>query len=454
MRILQVAHTFLPESSGGTEVHVYLLCKDLQPRHQAAVFYRIYAPGQPEHSLVHSEYDGIPVYKVVNNFTASLPPLVNYFDSQVERRFEEVLDEFRPDVVHFHHLGGGLSTSMVHAAKRRGLPVILTLHDFWYMCYLSTLFTRDYQRCPGPEGGLRCHRCYHLPAPEFERLPLLAHVQRVGVWGIASHVRRFITGLLKAPILSEQQRHTALLMTRDTYFRHLLTIPDALIAPSNFLKERFVEWGLPSDHIIHLPNGVNPASLEPGALTVSRGERLQFAYIGSIVPQKGVDLLVDAFNLLANAPVELHIYGDAEANVLIRRYAATLRARIANPYVHFEGHLPNREVGRVLARTDMFILPSRVYENCPMSILEALWAGVPVLTANIGGMAELIHEGKNGLLFRADDATHLAERVREVAANPSLLDKLRAGIVRPRTSAEVSRDLETIYEGLLARRDS
>lgn len=451
MRILQVAHTFLPESSGGTEIHVYLLCKDLQPRHQVAVFYRIYAPNQPEHSLLSSEYDGIPVYKVVNNFTASPPPLVNYFDPRVEARFDEVLDEFRPDVVHFHHLGGGLSTSMISATKRRGLPTVLTLHDFWYMCYLSTLFTRDYQRCPGPEGGLRCHRCYHLPAPEFERLPPLIHMQRVGVWGTVGYARRFITGLLKMPAHNDQQRHAALLMTRDTYFRHLLSLPDVLIAPSNFLKERFVEWGIAGDRIIHLPNGVNPASLESGSDTASRGERLRFTYIGSITPHKGVDLAVDAFNMLADAPVELHIYGDAEANILTRRYVAKLRARITNSRICFEGPVPHQEVGRVLAQTDMFILPSRVYENCPMSILEALWAGVPVLTANIGGMAELIRDGENGLLFRADDAAHLAARVREVASNPILLDKLRAGIVRPRTSAEVSRDLEAIYERLPSR---
>ncbi|NLG28823.1 MAG: glycosyltransferase family 4 protein, partial [Chloroflexi bacterium] len=90
MKILQAAHLFVPESWGGTEVHTHLLSKALQARHQVAVYYRTFDKHRPEHELQHDVYDGIPVYRLVNNFTWSQSPDYDHFDSGQEAKFEAV----------------------------------------------------------------------------------------------------------------------------------------------------------------------------------------------------------------------------------------------------------------------------------------------------------------------------------------------------------------------------
>ncbi len=449
MKILQVAHLFLPETTGGTEVYTYLLSKQLQPRHQVAVCYRIYDPKRPEHELVPGAYDGLPVYRLVNNFTWSQGPDFEYFDPGLDAKFEAILDATQPDVVHFHHLGGGLSTSFPGLARRRGIPTVLTLHDFWPMCYRSHLLTSDDKLCTGPEGGLRCVQCW-LHGALGEKVSIRRRIRELGVRNAFKLAPRYLLdyfGLRE--YLPPVAYHTTRLMARNTYFRQLLDGFDLLLAPSQFLRQQYLLWGIAPERIRLLQNGVDAGKFAGLSRELPLGETLHAGYIGSILRIKGLDVLIEAFNRLADVPVTLHIYGNLESNPDVAHYARALRARNANPRVIFEGGFPNQEIGRVLSGLDFVIVPSILYENCPMTILEAHYAGRPVVTSNVGGMAELVHDGVNGLTFRVGDAAHLAEKVRLIAQNRQLLRAFQARIIPPRTMDQVAQEVEAYYRELV-----
>jgi len=452
MRVLQVAHCFLPESTGGIEVHTYLLSKALLPADEVAICYRIFDQGRSENELVCGSYEGIPVYRLVNNFTWSLASDFAFFNPNLEPVFNQVLDASKPDVVHFHHLGGGLSTSLPRLVRRRGIPMLLTLHDFWYMCPRSHLLTSDGQLCPGPEGGLRCTQCWMDDHGVAAVKPSLQRLRELGLRNVLRRLPGYFHNLIFPPQnLPQAFYHTMQLMLRDGYFRRLLARFDLLLSPSRFLRERFVDWGLPADRLRHIPNGIDPSKFHDLGRDLPMGENLQAIYAGAIQGHKGLDILIDAFNQLVEAPVELRIYGNTESTSQIKQYARSLRARCRNPRVSFAGAFPNDQIGQVMAGADFVIVPSIWYENCPMIILEALHAGRPVIASNIGGMAELIRDGVNGLTFRVGDAGHLAQRIRSVCENRDALLAYQSKIVPPLTMEAVAARVEACYEELLRK---
>jgi len=448
MKILQVAHLFVPETSGGTEVHTHLLSKALQPRHQVAVYYRIFDKHAEEHALQRDTYDGLTVYRLVNNFTWSQGPDFDHFDPGQEPQFEAVLEREQPDLVHFQHLGGGLSTSLPAVARRHGLPTVLTLHDYWPMCHRSHLLTARNQLCPGPEGGLRCAQCWLDGAVE-QRISVPHRVREVGVRNALRMAPRFVLDSLGLrEYLPPVAYQTTRLMARDTYMRQVLSQSDALLAPSRFLRGRYIDWGLPADRITFVQNGIDPTKFDGLDRALPNGPLLRAVYMGSILGHKGLDVLIDAFNLLTDAPVELAIYGNTNGNHAIKQYADALRARNSNSRVTFKGPFANHDLGAVLTPADVVIVPSILYENCPMVIQEAFYARRPVIASDIGGMAELVQDGVNGLTFRAGDAAHLAEQVRLLAQDRERLLALQSAITAPATMETVAAAVERVYRRL------
>jgi len=450
VRILQVAHRFLPDSSGGTEVHTFLLSKALQRKgHQVAVYYRIADRRRPEHELISQEYQGIPVYKIVNNFTWSQGPDFDFFDPGQEEKFLAVLKSFQPDIVHFQHLGGGLSTSLPALTEQEGIPIMLTLHDFWPMCYRSHLLTSQGDLCRGPEGGLRCVQCWLYGAVE-RRVSIPRRIRELGLRNALRVAPRFLLDFLGLrEYLPPVAYHTTRLMARDVYFRKVLQQFELLIAPSQFLRRRYIEWGVDPIKIRFIRNGVDPTKFAGLSKTLPLGRVLQAVYIGSILQHKGLTVLIEAFNQLCEVPVALRIYGNTKSSLEVQKYVRYLRGLNRNPLVTFEGPFPNEEIGRVLSEADFVIVPSILYENCPMVILEALYAGRPVLTSDVGGMAELIQDGRNGFTFRVGDAAHLAERVRFLCEHREILSQLQAQIEPPSTMEEVAEEVLASYSDLV-----
>lgn len=448
MRILMTAHTFYPESSGGVERHVFDLATRLKEKgHDVGVLYRIHSPEHQEYALLESEWRGIPVFKIVHNYVAKMPNPYPFYDRQVEMRFLEVLDKYPIDLMHIHHLGG-LSTSLIDAAHRRGLPVLWTLHDFWPMCSLSKLLTPDGRLCLGPDDGMRCAECtwlqwQHRDEPDN----VLARLMEIGWRNLPRRALQFMGTFIAARMGWKDALWDKLLSlpARDDHMRRTLLKADLLISPSQFLIDCFEEWGIPRSRFRYLQNGV-PASLlrDSHEIPLLRTGPLTFGFLGSFYPEKGLHILLDAFLQAELADTRLRIWGGL-ANPQFRHYVASIEERANSAAnITLEGKFPPEELPQVLEQIDVLVMPSVWYENNSLSMLEALAAKVPIIAGNVGGMAELVRHDENGLLFQVGDPCDLADKMRMIV-DPECLQRYRASIRPPRSTEEVGDQLEQIY---------
>ena len=444
MNILSVIHDFLPKHQAGAELYTYNVAKTLQDRgHEVSIFTREYGYYDEKLRVECTKYDGIKVKTVyfnsINNnnkfnflkkFSTDfyLPFLgqncnesvdellrkffLDFYNPVLKKLFNKHLDETRPDIVHIHHLKG-LSASFISAARKKKIPIVLTLHDYWFMCPTIQLLTSSYQRCSGPLYGLRCPTCM---------MPTLTPL-------IAYSLYPFIS---------------VLPFYRTIYLRYLINKVDLIIAPSNFLRMKFIEHGIPEEKIIFSDNGIHTKLFKP--CNGKFHNTLRFAFIGSIMPHKGVHVLIEAFNKVTDRNVELLVYGDPG---YAPAYYEKLRLDSMNQCIKFKGAFDNDRVYEILADIDVLVVPSVWYENSPLTIHEAAIAGVPVIASNIGGMAELINRMKNGLLFEVEDPNDLYKKMKVLINNPRLVKELKVMAENVKTIEENVRELESIYSQLV-----
>ena len=219
---------------------------------------------------------------------------------------------------------------------------------------------------------------------------------------------------------------------------------DHILSPSRFLADRFAAAGR-EESIIVSPNGV-PRQRAPRVATTPPGPKtpLRLSYLGSIVPQKGLTVLIEAVERLG-IPVRLRVFGNLDFDPDL---AARIRRR-AGERIEFEGALPFERAAEAFAEAHALVVPSIWYENAPLVISEAFAAGVPVVASRLGGMAEMVADGRDGLLFETGSAGDLAETLERLAREDGLWERLRSGVRAPRSLEEEAGALVELYEDLM-----
>ncbi len=422
MRIALIVHKFPPSSLGGTEIYTRNLARALSPQHEDFGLYR----DQGDERAFREEWegrDGFAARRVSRAFNvkgASPPALFadTFFNRDVERAFGRFLDEVQPDLVHFQHLML-LSYRLMAQAKARGLPALLTLHDYWFVCSNSQLIWPDGEICRGKAWGMNCARC--------------ATARMGQPWLVATR-----------PMIA------ALLQLRDTLLRQAALQADQFVAPSRFLIDRYVAEGFPSARFTFLENGLDVARIRSLTSASPSGDRLHVTYLGSLAWQKGVHILVKAFRHLPPAQAVLRIFGNPDT---FPAYSADLRNLANQPNISLEGSVPNELVGRVLAETDILAVPSLWYENSPVVIQEARAAGVPVMASAHGALREKVRDGVDGLLVPPGDVAAWVAALARVMVDSDLVARLRANVEPPMTLAEHATKVQRIYQQLVDRPD-
>jgi glycosyltransferase involved in cell wall biosynthesis len=223
---------------------------------------------------------------------------------------------------------------------------------------------------------------------------------------------------------------------------------DLLITPSHFHRSQFVRLGLEPDHIVVQPNG-HRVELFRGFHRVPSDD-VRFCYLGSIIPSKGVHVLVEAFNGIEDERATLDIYGWAPRYEGYPNYLHNLKAQ-AGSRVRFHGKYENDDVAGILARADAMIIPSIWYENAPVTIHEAFLAGVPVVGSRLGAIPEFVHHEVNGLLFEPRDALDLRAQLQRLLVNPDLLRRLARNPGPVKSIEQQAAEVEPLYQGLIGK---
>lgn len=231
---------------------------------------------------------------------------------------------------------------------------------------------------------------------------------------------------------------------RKNWVRRVLNETDLFISPSRFLRDFFIRHGLPPEKILFSDNGF---VIPPAIKRQPSNKPLVFGYIGTWIPSKGVDGLLRAFRDIDPAEARLIVYGFFPGYDGFEDYESRLRA-LAGPAVEFAGKYDPSDVYSLLERIDCLLMPSIWWENSPMTIHEAFLAGVPVVTADVGGMAEQVREG-GGVTFRHRDADDLHRVIRRIITDPAILDGLRKSIPHVKSVAAHAEELLSVYQTIM-----
>jgi glycosyltransferase involved in cell wall biosynthesis len=225
-----------------------------------------------------------------------------------------------------------------------------------------------------------------------------------------------------------------------------------LIAPSRFLRERYAECGVERERIVVCGYGMNTSSV--AKRTKPTTGRLIFGYLGTWMPTKGVHLLVDAFASVPENQAELRLYG-SPPNPHHDEYAAVIvRNGKGRANIRFMGRYGLGQVDEILAAMHVLVVPSIWHENAPLTIHEAFMAGVPVITSNIGGMAELVRDGVDGLHFEVGQASDLREKIMRLIEDRDLLTRLAAATPEVKSLELHADELGRMYDDLIRNRQS
>jgi glycosyltransferase involved in cell wall biosynthesis/MoaA/NifB/PqqE/SkfB family radical SAM enzyme len=434
MKVMQVIHGYPMRYNAGSEVYTQTLCHALADRHEVHVFTRQEDPFLPEYA-VDDEVDlgdGRIRLHVIN-----LPHARDrYRHTEVDKRFRALLDQVKPDIVHIGHLNH-LSTSLVREAAGREIPILFTLHDYWLMCPRGQFMQMHpeapediWPACDGQENrecALRCYGRYFSGAPDEHELDV-AH------W--SDWVRR-----------------------RMAHVREMVELVDRFVAPARYLLDRFHrEFGIPRAKLVYEDYGFDLERLKDRHRTP--GEPFTFGYIGTHIPAKGIHVLLRAFARQGGEP-RLRIWGRhrGQPTESLQAMSRDLPGGAAGRVEWLPEYRNQDIMTAVFNRVDAIVVPSIWVENSPLVIHEALQARVPVITADVGGMAEYVADGVNGLLFCHRDPDDLARAMQGFVDDPGLAARLggrgylqsETGDV-PSSSGHAAR-IEEVYRDLITRRD-
>ncbi|MGH9773797.1 MAG: glycosyltransferase family 4 protein [Candidatus Acidiferrales bacterium] len=313
-----------------------------------------------------------------------------FWATDSRRDIFRILQQEKPSVVHVHNTFFMISPSIYSACNESGVPVVQTLHNYRMLCPAANFFRAERACEECAERGLWrgvLHGCYRDSRAATAAVGMMLGLHRaLGTW---------TAGV------------------------------DCYIALSNFAREKFIAGGIPQRKIVVKPNFVSP---DPGP---GKGNREYALFVGRLSAEKGPGTLLDAWERL-QSDIPLVMIGDGPLSAELKSRAQKLRL---SHRITFLGRLAREETIAAMQRARFLILPSRCYENFPMSICEAFACGTPVICSRMGSMQEIVEDGRTGFHFSPGDADDLAGKVEWAWANPRRL----AGMAAEARAAFVSK---------------
>lgn len=375
MKILLINKYFFLR--GGSETSYFNTAKILRRNGHQLSFFSMSHPlnfqtDDSKYFIPEVDFDKPSTLAEKLKFTAGI-----LYSSEAKKKLSTLIDRASPDIVHLHNIHHQISPSILHTLKKRGLPVVMTLHDYKMVCPVYTLLNR----------GQVCERC-------------------AGKKFFNCAVYRCCKGSFAKSILNtlEMYLHHTIL--------HIYEQIDVFISPSRFLKNKLEEMGFKGD-MHHLTNFVDPEDFVPSY----SWEGNTILYFGRLSREKGISTLLQAVHGL---PVVCKIFGEGPEKGGIKKEIEELGA--AN--VVMCGFVSQDRLRKEIQKSMFVVLPSQWYENNPFSILESFALGKPVIGSKIGGIQELIEDYKTGLTFEPGNAEELKKNILYLINNSEKISHL------------------------------
>ena len=432
MRVLHVTYGYWPDPVGGTEQYVAALARELRNLGVESV---VAAPGAADD---RHEHDGIRVRRFRHAADdVSLESLYGG-DARAAEAFDEILHDEAPDLVHQHAWSPACSIALVQRAKARGLPVVFTYHTPAVSCPRGTLLRRGTEPCDGRLDAHECAACT-LQGLGLGRMTseILARTPR----SLAGTLAR--AGASGGPWTALRMR--ALIARRHAAVERLFSEADRIVALSPWVERLLDLAGVPRSRVAVSAHGTAAHPARSATLHERGNGPLRIAHLGRLHPAKGTEILIRALADMPGLDVTLDVFGvvqsddEGHARAIAQLAAADTRVRLRSPLAH-------EDVVDRLREYDLVAVPSQGLETGPLVVLEAFAAGVPVLGSALGGIADKVHDGVNGVLVRPHDSIAAwREALVRCATDRAWVATLRRRIQPPRTMAAVAGEMHRLY---------
>lgn len=334
------------------------------------------------------------------------------YSVDARRRIRAMIADFQPEIAHIRNIYHHLSPSILWELKRQKVPIVYHLNDFKLLCPSYNLVSQG-EACEACKGGAFWH------APKAKCYPGLG---------------------ARLALMTEAYVHRWL----GTYRKCV----DLFLAPSQFVRDKFVEHGWDRSKFEVLPHFQDVHKLPP----VNSRQNPAILYFGRLSAEKGVDDLLRSMRQVPE--MKLIIAGDGPQRGELQKMATSLQ--LAN--VEFVGHVGRAERDSLIARSQFTVLPSHAYETLGKTILESYAEGRAVVASDAGSRRELVRDGETGLLYRTGDVDQLAGAIRLLGSRPDLAEKMgRAGrefVHQNCAPKEHYQRLSALYERLVAKKTS
>jgi len=362
MKILLVNKFYYPR--GGDCIYTIELEKLLKQKgHEVAVFSMQHPENLPS---AYSQYFPSETIFSLSNTKGIVESFLRPFGTlEVKQKFTALLDTFHPDVVHLNNIHTQLSPLLAEMAHKRGVKVVWTLHDYKLLCPRYDCLQN---------GTQPCEQCFTD----------ITQVLR----------NKCMKNSLLASVIAYAE-------ARKWSKEKLNVYTDVFICPSRFMKDKMLQGGFEAAKLHTLCNFIDIEKTERDTYDKDQ----YYCFVGRLSHEKGVETLVRAASQL---PYKLKIVGGGP---LLDKLQALSKGKST---IEFVGQQPWSEVKEIVSKARFSVIPSEWYENNPLSVIEALCLGTPVLGARTGGIPELIEEGKTGLLFEPKNSDDLKLKIQEM----------------------------------------
>ncbi|MDH5231435.1 MAG: glycosyltransferase [Gammaproteobacteria bacterium] len=433
-----VAHSiawYFPESSGGTEVYLKTLVDHLKNDHDMSSIVVI-----PVHSTkqINTVFENIEVLKI--------PVSSNSSEKLDLSLFEECLQAKKVDIYHQHSWTTSCGPELLQSAKRLGYKTVLTIHVPGNICLRGTMMKFGKYPCDGKIDLFHCSICLmnDKGIPSAIAKPLYWSLPVFGIF--AEKLPKRIRTLLAIKNIVAQ---------RKEQLRSVDKVTDKIVAVCEWMSNSLKRNGIDEKKIVFSRQGVETSlvdkKLEIVEATPYLKKRLIVGYIGRWTPVKGVHVLVSAINSLsAQLDIQLVIYGMIHQKA-DEVYKDMVTSQINSSNIIVNDSVDRQQIKAVLKSFDVLAVPSQWFETGPLVVLEAQACGIPVVGSNIGGIAELVKHGEDGLLIDSANLHAWRQAFTDLVLKPFLLDDLRKGQRPPKSMKTTASEMNCLYSELMSQ---
>ena len=402
MKILMVNKFLYPR--GGSESYMLYLGEHLKKLGHKIEYFGMYDENNTVGNSIGKYTQNMDFHS--KGLARFLYPFKIIYSREAKKKIMQVIDDFKPDIVHMNNINFQLTPSIIYGIKKKGVKLVQTVHDYQMICPNHLLYNFD--------KNTPCEKCVKG-----------SHINCIKNKCIHNSTVKSILGVIEAKLYS-------LLKTYKKV--------DLFVCPSNFLENKLLSAkGYYKGKTKTIHNFIDKEKFS----NTDRKEDSYIVFIGRLSKEKGIEYIAKTAKLLGEYTFVIAGSGPDEG----------MLKDIDN--IKLAGFVTGNDLTELMGNAKLLLLPSVCYENCPLSILEAHSMGVPVVTMNSGGMAELVKDGVTGTLVNEPTPECIALKIKETIENEDYYKTLRENCKKERDnilSVESYCDiLVGEYEKLIAR---